>query len=77
MVDSFNTLNSFVTVVSGAPQIDTHQIISIKLGGSGAPEYTDLVRRYRNHNSTQTVYNEIAQRRQILTREYTAPQNLT
>jgi len=77
MVYSLNIPNSFMTVVSGAPQIDTHQIICFKLGGSGAPEYTDLVRRYCNHNSTWTVYNENAQCRQILTREYKAPRNLT
>jgi len=77
MVDSLNIPNPFVTVVSGAPQMDTLQMIRIKHGSSGTPENTDLVRRYRYHNSTGTIYNENALLRQILTREYTAPRNLT
>jgi hypothetical protein len=77
MVTSLSIPNPFVTVVSGAPQVATHQTISIKLGGLGAPEKSDLVRRYRKHNVTRTIYNENAQLRQILTREYTAQRNLT
>ena len=49
MVDSLNIPNSFVTVVFGAPQIDSHQKIWTKLGGSGESGNTDLVRRYRYH----------------------------
>ena len=50
----------FVTLVSGAPEIDKQLIIEIKLGGSGAPENTNLVCRSRCHNSTQTIWHKDA-----------------
>jgi len=55
IVDSENIPNSFVTLVSGAPEIDKQQIIGIKLGGSGAPENTNLIRSLLYHNSTQAI----------------------
>jgi len=77
IIDLVNMPNSFMTIVLGAPEIDKHQIISIKLEGSGAPENSDLIRRFWYHNSTSTVYNENVQLRQILTREYLALRNFT
>jgi len=80
IVVSENMPHAFVTLVSGAPEIDKQQIIGIKLGGSGVPENSNLVGRFRYHNSTWTILHEDAQwlqLRQILTREYTAPRNLT
>jgi len=47
-----------VTLVSAAPEIDKHPIMGIKLGSSGRPENTDLVCRFPNHNSTQTILND-------------------
>jgi len=69
---------SIVTLVSGAPDIGEQQIIQIKLRGSGAPDNTDLVRRFRSLDSTQTLSDYNVQRLQlwqILTRDYTVPQN--
>jgi hypothetical protein len=76
-IAAVNIPNSFVTVVSSTLEIDKNQIISIKLGGSDAPENSDLVCRFRYHISTQTIYNENAQFQQILTRKYLAPRNMT
>jgi len=80
IVDSSNIENSSMTLVSGAPEIDKQQIIGITLGSSGAPENTDLVCRFRNHNSARTTRNDEEQWlqcRQILTREFMAPPNFT
>ena len=44
--DTVNILNSFVTLVSGGPEIDKQPGIRIKPGSSGAPENTDLVCRF-------------------------------
>jgi len=54
--DSVNISNCFVTLVSGAPEIDKQQGIGIKLGSSGAPENTDLVWRFWSHNSTDNIW---------------------
>ena len=66
---SVNISNSFVTLVSGVPEIDKQQGIGIKLGSSGAPENTDLVWRFQNHNSTDTIrwIWAVTEARQILT----------
>jgi len=53
--DSVYIPNPFVTLVSGAPEIDNQQRIGIKLGRSGAPEKTDLVFRFRNLNSKDNI----------------------
>jgi len=77
IIDSVNIANSFVTVVSGASEIEKHQIFLIKLGGLGAPENSDIVKIFWHHNSTRTIYNENAQLRQILSRKHQALQILT
>jgi len=55
MVNSVNMPNSFVTLGSCVTEIDKKQTIGMKLGSSGAPENTDLISRFRNHNSTRTI----------------------
>jgi hypothetical protein len=52
MVNPVNIANSFLPLVSGAPEIGKQQTIGIRHGSSGAPENTDLVCRFRNANST-------------------------
>jgi hypothetical protein len=54
--DSGNIPNSFVTLVSGAPEIVKQQGIGIKLQSSGAPQNTDFFYRFRNHNSTENIW---------------------
>jgi len=75
-VGSVNITNSVITVASSVPLIVRHYIIGIKLGGSGTPENSDLVSRFRYNNSTLTQEDEVAQPRRILTREYMAPHKL-
>jgi len=70
IVDSVNIPKCFVTLVSGAPEIDMQQITRIKLASSGTPENTDLVCRFQNYNSSRTIWDEDDQwhqRQQILT----------
>jgi hypothetical protein len=55
MDDSVNIPNSFVTLVSGAPEADKQEGIGIKLGSSGTPENTHLFCRFRNYNSTDNI----------------------
>jgi len=55
IINSVNIPNSFVTLVSGAPEIDKQQIIGIKVGSSGTHENTDLICRFWNPNSTQPI----------------------
>jgi hypothetical protein len=43
--DSVDIPNAFVTLISGAPEMDKQQRIGINLGGSGTPENTELVCR--------------------------------
>ena len=59
--DSVNIVNSIVTLVSGAPEIDKQQMIGIKLESSGTPDHMDVVCRFRNHNSTRVIYDEVKQ----------------
>jgi len=80
IVDSVNLQNSIVTLVSGVPEIEKKQIIGNKHGGSSGPENMDLVRRFWYLHSTRSILDDVAQwlqLRQIPTREYSAPRNLT
>jgi len=54
-VDSENIPNSFAILVSGVPEIDKLPIIWITHADSGAPEYSNSVRRCRYHNSSRTM----------------------
>jgi hypothetical protein len=77
--DSVNIPNSFMTLVSGAPEIDTQQGIGITLGSSGTHENTELVCRFRNHNSTYNIWSRwaVSAARQILTQRNIRPHGIS
>jgi len=80
IVDSVSILNSFMTLLSGVPAIDKHQIIGIKLGSSCSPQNLDLMCRLLNQNFRRTIWDDDEQwlqRRDILPKEHTALQNFT